>query len=98
MAGGERGLGGALRVGAFLCARASARAVDAPCSIHMGGSALAALAGLAAIRTRYEARPAAPPPPEIDGKPNYNLGPIKFATVAAMAWGIRSVRNTYAKW
>jgi hypothetical protein len=25
---------------------------------------------------------------EIDGKPNYNMGPVKFATVAAMFWGI----------
>jgi len=88
MTEGEVGLGVALLVGAFLCALASARAVDAPFSIHMAVFALAALAGLAAIRTRYEARPAAPPPQEIDGKPNYNLGPIKFATVAAMAWGI----------
>ena len=24
----------------------------------------------------------------IDGKPNYNMGPVKFATVAAMFWGI----------
>ena len=24
----------------------------------------------------------------IDGKPNYNMGPVKFATVAAVFWGI----------
>ena len=33
-------------------------------------------------------RPAAPAPLTIDGKPNYNMGPVKFATVAAMFWGI----------
>ncbi len=27
-------------------------------------------------------------PQEIDGKPNYNMAPVKFATVAAMFWGI----------
>lgn len=88
MTEGEVGLGVALLVGALLCALASARAVDAPFSIHMAVFALAALAGLVTILRRYEARPAAPPRQEIDGKPNYNLGPIKFATVAAMAWGI----------
>ena len=29
-----------------------------------------------------------PPPLTIDGKPNYNMGPVKFATVAAVFWGI----------
>jgi len=27
-------------------------------------------------------------PREIGGKPNYNFGPVKFATIAAMFWGI----------
>ncbi len=40
------------------------------------------------IIDRYFNRPAAPPPLTIDGKPNYNMGPVKFATVAAMFWGI----------
>ena len=48
------------------------------------GSALAVFK----IIDRYMDRPAAPPPREIDGKPNYNYGPIKFATVAAVFWGI----------
>ncbi|OQW51038.1 MAG: cytochrome C oxidase [Candidatus Raskinella chloraquaticus] len=29
-----------------------------------------------------------PVPQSINGKPNYNMGPVKFATVAAMFWGI----------
>ena len=29
-----------------------------------------------------------PAPQEINGKPNYNMGPVKFATIAAMFWGI----------
>ena len=32
--------------------------------------------------------PAELPPLTIDGKPNYNMGPVKFATVAAVVWGI----------
>jgi hypothetical protein len=31
------------------------------------------------------------PPLTIEGKPNYNMGPVKFATVAAVFWGSRSV-------
>jgi hypothetical protein len=31
---------------------------------------------------------AALPAQEIDGRPNYNLGPIKFASAIAMFWGI----------
>ncbi len=46
------------------------------------------VAAVFAIMDRYFNRPAAPPPLTIDGKPNYNMGPVKFATVAAMFWGI----------
>ena len=88
MTEGEVGLSLSCLVGAFLCALASSRAVDAPFGIHMALFAIAAIAGAAAILKRYEKRPAAPPPQEIDGRPNYNLGPVKFATVAAMGWGI----------
>ena len=85
---GEVGLGLTLLVGAFLCALASARAVDAPFGIHMAVFALAGFVGVAAILKRYEGRPAESAPQEIDGRPNYNLGPVKFASIAAMAWGI----------
>ena len=88
MTEGEAGLGLFLLVASFLCAIASARAVDVPFGIHMAVFSLAGAAGLAVLLKRYEARPLAPPPQEIDGKPNYNLGPIKFAAIAAMGWGI----------
>lgn len=88
MTEGEAGLGLVLIVGALLCAVASAHAVDAPFGFHMGLFALAALVGFGAILKRYEGRPAAPPPQTIAGKPNYNLGPVKFAVIAAMVWGI----------
>ena len=88
MTEGEVGLGLTLLVGAFLCALASAYAVDAPFGLHMAVFALAAVAGVVAILKRYEARPAEAPPQVIDGRPNYNLGPVKFTAVAAMVWGI----------
>ncbi|BCJ92287.1 cytochrome c oxidase subunit 1 [Terrihabitans soli] len=48
----------------------------------------ASLAASLHIVNRYQARPAAPPPQEIGGKPNYNMAPVKFATIAAVFWGI----------
>jgi cytochrome c oxidase cbb3-type subunit 1 len=50
--------------------------------------AAASAAAVFKIVDRYFDRPAEPAPPVIDGKPNYNMGPVKFATVAAMFWGI----------
>jgi cytochrome c oxidase cbb3-type subunit I len=50
--------------------------------------AAASVAAVAAILVRYNRRPADRPPLMIDGKPNYNMGPVKFATVAAVLWGI----------
>src|SRR4029079_15175667 len=41
-----------------------------------------------AIVNRYYCAPAQLPPPTIEDKPNYNMGPVKFATVAAVVWGI----------
>ena len=43
------------------------------------------------IISRYYDRPAATPPQTIEGKPNYNMGPVKFATLAALCWGIAGV-------
>ena len=36
------------------------------------------------IVDRYFDRPAALPPLTINGKPNYNMGPVKFATIASV--------------
>jgi P-type Cu2+ transporter len=35
------------------------------------------------------------PPQEINGRPNYNLGPIKFAAVMAVFWGIAGFDNIF---
>src|SRR5262249_43303499 len=50
--------------------------------------AAGSLAAVFTIVNRYYERPAELPPLTIDGKPNYNMGPVKFATVAAIFWGI----------
>jgi cytochrome c oxidase cbb3-type subunit 1 len=41
-----------------------------------------------AILNRYFDRPATLPPQEINGRPHYNLGPVKFSAFMAMFWGI----------
>ena len=75
-------------VTAFLCLIGAAKAVDAPFAFHAALGAAASLASVFVILNRYFERPAALPPQEINGRPNYNLGPIKFASVMAMFWGI----------
>jgi cytochrome c oxidase cbb3-type subunit 1 len=50
--------------------------------------AAASAAAVVAIGNRYMDRPAEPVPQTIDGKPNYNMGPVKFATIASVFWGI----------
>jgi len=85
---GESGLALVFTVTAFLCVIASAKAVDTPFAFHAALAAAASIASVFVILNRYFDRPAALPPQEINGKPNYNLGPIKFGAVIAMFWGI----------
>lgn len=85
---GESGLALVFAVTAFLCVIASAKALDAPFAFHAALSAVASLAVVFGIVNRYFDRPAELPPAEINGRPNYNMGPIKFSAVMAMFWGI----------
>src|SRR5271166_4890676 len=50
--------------------------------------AAASAAAVFAIVNRYYDRAAELPPATISGRPNYNMGPVKIATVAAVIWGI----------
>src|SRR5690242_6019863 len=50
--------------------------------------AAASAAAVFKIIDRYYDRPSELPPLMIDGKPNYNMGPVKFSTIAAVFWGI----------
>src|ERR1700686_3599898 len=85
---GESGLSLIFSATAFLGVVAAAKAVDAPFAFHASLSAAASLAAVFVILSRYFDRPAALPAQEINGRPNYNMGPIKFASVLAMFWGI----------
>jgi cytochrome c oxidase cbb3-type subunit I len=57
-------------------------------AFHAWLAAAASAATAFAIVNRYYGRPAESPPLTIEGRPNYNMGPVKFATVAAVFWGI----------
>jgi cytochrome c oxidase cbb3-type subunit 1 len=72
----------------LLCIYAASQAHDAAFAFHAYVSAAASAVAVLAIFNRYFERPAAPAPQEIDGRPNYNFGPIKFSSVMAMFWGI----------
>ncbi|MEP9375136.1 cytochrome-c oxidase, cbb3-type subunit I [Aquabacter sp. CN5-332] len=50
--------------------------------------AAASIASVFAIGNRYMDRPAELPPQTIDGRPNYNMAPVKVATLLAVFWGI----------
>lgn len=66
----------------------AAKAWETAYAFHAYVFAAASVAAVFAIVNRYFERDAAPVPQEINGKPNYNMGPVKFATVAAMFWGV----------
>ena len=63
------------------------RAYTPAYAFHMALFSLCSVLAVVAINMRFDARPIAPTPPVIDGKPNYNYGPIKFASLAALFWG-----------
>jgi cytochrome c oxidase cbb3-type subunit I len=73
---------------AFLCLIGAAMAHDTAFAFHASLGCIASLFAAFAIINGYYDRPAELPPQEINGRPNYNLGPIKFASVAAVFWGI----------
>jgi cytochrome c oxidase cbb3-type subunit 1 len=73
--------------GAFLTLFIASRAYTAAYAFHMFLFALAGFGSAFLIFKRYTNRPAFIPQ-EIDGRPNYNYGPIQFASLAAVLWGI----------
>lgn len=50
--------------------------------------AAGSVAAVFLIVNAYYQRPAELPPLTVDGRPNYNMGPVKFGTIAAVLWGI----------
>ncbi len=57
-------------------------------AFHAALGALAALGSVFLIANRCFRPGQVPALQEIGGRPNYNMEPVKFATVAAMVWGI----------
>jgi cytochrome c oxidase cbb3-type subunit 1 len=85
---GEGGTALALTALAFVALIVAAKAYTPQYALHAYLFTAASAAAVIAIVNRYFERPAALPPLKIDGKPNYNMGPVKFATIAAVFWGI----------
>ena len=85
---------GRSRLGAAVCRCrlsllfAAAKALDTAFAFHASIAAAASLATAFVIFNRYFDRPAALPAQEINGRPNNNMGPINYASVMAMVWGI----------
>jgi cytochrome c oxidase cbb3-type subunit I len=88
MTGGEFGLGVVLIGLAVATMIIAAKAYTAAFAFHAALFCIGAAAAAFAIFNRYAERQARLPPAEIEGKPNYNMGPVKFASLAAMFWGI----------
>jgi cytochrome c oxidase cbb3-type subunit 1 len=85
---GEGGLVLTFTALALLTIVIAAKAYTPEYAFHAYLFSAASVAAVFALINRYYTRPAAQPPLTIDGKPNYNMGPVKFSTVAAMIWGI----------
>ena len=66
----------------------AAKAYTPEYAFHAYIFAAAGVAATFAVVNRYYNRAPDAVPQEIDGKPNYNFGPVKFATLAALFWGI----------
>jgi len=72
---------------AILCLFIASGSVDSGYSFHVYLFAAGSIAAVFMIANRYMERPASIPQ-EIDGKPNYNMGPVKFGIVASVFWGV----------
>ncbi len=66
----------------------AAQAYTPEYAFHAYLFAAGSVAAVFAIVNRYFDRGAQAPALTIDGKPNYNMGPVKLATILAVFWGI----------
>ena len=84
----ELTFGGGLFLFALFALYVAAKAWEPAYAFHALLFAAASGAGCFAVVNRFYSRAAEPAPQMIDGKPNYNFAPVKFATVAAIFWGV----------
>ena len=73
---------------AFVCLIIAGKTYDQVMAFHTAIGSLFAAGGAFIIFKNYFNDGGMAIPQEIDGKPNYNLGPIKFGAWAAVFWGI----------
>src|SRR5579862_760441 len=85
---GEGGLAAALTALAFISIVIAAKAYTAEYAFHAYLFAAASATAVFVIINRYFERDPEPVPIEADGRPNYNMGPVKLATLLAVFWGI----------
>src|SRR5690349_4131955 len=85
---GEGGTAFAFAALALLSLVVAAKAYSPEYAFHAYLFAAASIASVFVIINRFYERPAVTPDVLADGKPNYNMGPVKFSAVAAMIWGI----------
>src|SRR5579863_3374506 len=85
---GEGGTAAAFAVLALFSIVIAAKAYTPEYAFHAYLFSAASVAAVFAIVNRYFDRSDEPVPLEIDGKPNYNMGPVKFGTIAGVFWGI----------
>src|ERR1043166_4505233 len=85
---GEGGSALELAALALLSLVIAAKAYTPEYAFHAYLFCAASAAAVFAILNRYFERPAERPPLFIGDKPNYNFGPVKFTTVAAVIWGL----------
>ena len=83
----EIGYTGFLALLAVVCVIIAGKAWEPQMMFHAAVGAIFAAIGIFLIIKGYQDR-AGQPAQEIDGKPNYNYGPVKFASIAAMFWGV----------
>ena len=88
MSFGEGGLAAAFVALAFVAIVVAAKAYTAEYAFHAYLFAAASVASVFVIVNRFFERSDEPIPLEIDGKPNYNFGPVKLGTLLAIFWGI----------
>ena len=85
---GEGGAAAAFAALALFSIFVAANAYTTEYAFHAWLFAAASAVAAFKIVDHYYERPAEPVPLTVDGKPNYNMGPVKFATVAAVFWRI----------
>jgi cytochrome c oxidase cbb3-type subunit 1 len=85
---GEGGTAAAFGILAIFSIVIAAKAYTPEYAFHAYLFAAGSVAAIFAIVNRYFERSPEPAPLIIDRKLNYNMGPVKFATVASVFWGI----------